>query len=74
MHDNADFLAEAEQKIADAEVRIAGVQAHIAELELADRDAGAALKVLEQLEGTLELMRRQRDMLAQLLGIPRGQQ
>jgi hypothetical protein len=74
MNDNADFLAEAEQQIADAEVRIAGVQAHIAELELADRDASVALKVLEELEDTLELMRRQRDRMARLLEIPSGPQ
>jgi hypothetical protein len=55
-------------------VCIAGVQTHIAELELADRAARTALKVLEELEGTLELMRRQRDMIARLLEIRRAPQ
>jgi septal ring factor EnvC (AmiA/AmiB activator) len=67
MNEYADLLAEAEQQIADAEVRLAGVHAHIAELELGNRDASAALKVLEELEGALELMRRQRDVIARLL-------
>ena len=48
MNDNADVLADAERQTVGAEVRIAGVQAHIAELELADHDAGAARKVLEE--------------------------
>jgi hypothetical protein len=67
----ASFLAEADERIADAEVRIASVQAHIAELELGGRDVSAALKVLAALEGTLELMRRQRDEIARLLDIDR---
>jgi hypothetical protein len=69
--ERALFLAEADEHVADAEVRIAGVQARIAELELGGGNASAALKVLEALEGTLELMRRQRDEIARLLDIDR---
>jgi hypothetical protein len=65
--EKALFLAEADEHISNAEVRIAGVHAHIAELELGGHDAGAALNVLEALEGTLELMHRHREMIARLL-------
>jgi hypothetical protein len=51
--ERALFLAEAGEHIADTDVRIAGVQAHIAELELGGRDASEALKALEALEGAL---------------------
>src|SRR6516165_3545798 len=70
--ERALFLAEAGEHIADADVRIAGVQAHTAELELGGRNASEALKVLEALEGALELMRRQRDEIARLLDMGDG--
>ena len=64
----AVFLAEAEDHIANAEVRIAGVHAHIAELELGGHDVSAALNLLAELENALKLMRSHRDEIVRLLG------
>jgi hypothetical protein len=66
--ENAQFLAEANEHIENAEVRIAGVHAHIAELELGGRDTSTALSLLEELENALALMRRHRDEIVRLLG------
>jgi hypothetical protein len=65
---NAVLLAEAEDHIANAEVRIAGVHAHIAELELGGSDVSAALNLLAELEDALKLMRSHRDEIVRLLG------
>jgi hypothetical protein len=48
-------LAEADQHIADADARIAGVRDRLTALERGGRDASAAREVLEILEETLEL-------------------
>jgi hypothetical protein len=64
---NERFLAEANEHIANAEVRIAGIHAHIAELELGGRDASSALSLLQELQSALDLMRRHRDEIARLL-------
>jgi hypothetical protein len=64
------YLHEADQHVANAEARIAGVRAHIAALEREGADPGSARIVLEALEATLVLTRGQRDMIAQLVAIP----
>jgi len=61
------YLAEADQRVEDAEAHVANVRARVANLEREGRDASAARQVLETLEGTLELMRRNRDVIERLL-------
>jgi hypothetical protein len=61
------YLAEADQHIAAATARIAGVQAEIAALERDGRDSRAARDVLETLERSLDLMSHYRDVVVRLL-------
>ena len=61
MNQREQQLAEANQLVASAEERIANVRARIADLERLGGDAASAREGLEELEATLELMRRRRD-------------
>jgi hypothetical protein len=61
------YLAEADQHIADATERTVGLQAHIADLEREGRDAAAAREALQVLQATLQLMVDHRAMIARLL-------
>ena len=65
-------LTEANQLVAAAEARIANVRARIADLERLGGDATVPREGLAELEATLELMRRHRDMIERLVANPDG--
>ena len=67
MDEFREALAEADQHVADAEARMANLRAQIAEFEREGYDASAPREVLEALEADLELMHRNRGVIAQLL-------
>jgi hypothetical protein len=62
------YLAEADQHIAETTARIAGLRAHIADLERDGGDPGAAREALDVLEATLQLMADHRAMISRMLG------
>ena len=60
-------LADADRHVADAEVTITRLRAYIAALEREGSDASASRDALDTLEARLELLKRQRGVVLQLL-------
>jgi phage tail sheath protein FI len=65
--DHAEFLAEADQLVAAATAHVAGLRARIDDFKRNGLHTRAAQEMLETLEGNLELLQRQRDIIAHLV-------
>jgi hypothetical protein len=65
--DYAEFRAEADRLVATAAAQVAGIRALIDDYKRNGLHTRAAQEILEELEGNLELLQRQRDIIAGLV-------
>jgi hypothetical protein len=65
--DHSEYLAEADRLVAGATARIATIRARIDDFKRNGLHTSAAQEILETLEGTLQELQEQRDIIAHLV-------